>query len=157
MFNLMQMDVIEFCAKECQRQESGEMSVYHMLLAYSFAANWTEKQDFNMMDLIELLGRAVEPIKNYNGFRNTPVSFSDGTVNNLTYDGIYRQLDKLLSKKLFSADPKLFYMSFQEIHPFADGNGRVGAILFNLINKTIHVPVVPPEFNRGLLNRRENS
>jgi len=42
--------------------------------------------------------------------------------------------------------PAEAYREFQEIHPFRDGNGRVGKIVFNLLNGTLHDPQMPPNF-----------
>jgi fido (protein-threonine AMPylation protein) len=39
-----------------------------------------------------------------------------------------------------------FYQEFETLHPFNDGNGRVGAILFNLLNGTLSDPIVPPPY-----------
>lgn len=40
-------------------------------------------------------------------------------------------------------DPLEYYTSFEKIHPFVDGNGRLGSILFNWAD--LDNPVHPPE------------
>ena len=35
------------------------------------------------------------------------------------------------------------YKFFEDIHPFIDGNGRVGMILYNMRNETLFTPIIP--------------
>lgn len=90
------------------------------------------------------LGAYVSPLLEF-GFRHTSVTFRDGTV--VGWENIQRQIMNLVAHV-----PELsayeFYQEFEEIHPFEDGNGRVGAILFNLCAGTMDHPEVPPEFKK---------
>jgi hypothetical protein len=48
---------------------------------------------------------------------------------------------QLIAKKFQSNDAA--YVAFEMIHPFADGNGRTGKILFNWLNGTLDEPILP--------------
>src|SRR3990172_9693007 len=90
----MNLDIIGYCAEECERQASGELSVYDMCNAWNYAQEYFENQpvrnhyqDFNGpneifkprldLDFIEQLGKLVEPKENKNGFRKIPIGVSD--------------------------------------------------------------------------------
>jgi fido (protein-threonine AMPylation protein) len=39
-----------------------------------------------------------------------------------------------------------FYYEYENIHPFRDGNGRTGKILYNYLLGTLDNPKMPPNF-----------
>lgn len=45
--------------------------------------------------------------------------------------------------------PDAWYLCFEAIHPFADGNGRTGKILHNWLKGTLHKPVLVEDFFGG--------
>ena len=151
MFTEKQLAVVRFCAEECERQDSGPTSVSWMVNAYNYAAE-TLAPIVASGGLIELshivvLVTMIEPVVNARGFRITPVRFADGTV--LTnHQQIPSQLESLLVVQ-HSATPAEFYQAYEGIHPCEDGNGRAGAILFNLLSGSLDNPSVPPPFQRG--------
>lgn len=51
--------------------------------------------------------------------------------------------------RLGALSPAMAYKEFEEIHPFSDGNGRVGKILFNWLLGMLHEPAMPPNFFGG--------
>lgn len=134
---------ILFCAKECERQQSGELSVYNMIRAFDYAISQKHKNPTK--EFIVGLGKLIEPQK-ITGFRKIPVTINSVAI---PYQNIERSLDNLL--EAFNIDdaslqisPKEFYVEFEKIHPFVDGNGRVGVILYNIYGEDILNPVIPP-------------
>jgi len=139
---------IEFCARQCELQRSGEMSVYRMVKAF----NWVNNPHnlFNGIDLEELiylLAEMIEP-RNSKGYRQTLVTFASGKKG-LNAELIERAMSNLLNGSQFLSAID-FYREFQLVHPFEAGNGRVGALLFNLLNGTMETPIQPPDiFKEG--------
>lgn len=136
--------IVDFCAGECHRQKSGALSVYWMVTAYNRAAELGDK--FSVSYVLELAA-LIEPAANRNGFRTTPVTFSTADISVvLAAENVASQVDSLVTHgDLLSALE--FYVYFEEIHPFADGNGREGAILYNVRGGTMDNPQLPPHID----------
>jgi Fic family protein len=56
--------------------------------------------------------------------------------------GMMSQWAKALVSGMFDSNDAA-YVEFEMIHPFADGNGRTGKILFNWLNGTLDEPILP--------------
>ena len=140
---MLNLEQIRFCAIECEMQRVGPASVYDMCRAYSFAMGFNNNPITT--DFVCDLGKLVEPTKNFYGFRTTPVYFGDSTNQAVPANNVENALVSLIHYgQNLSAEEG--YIEFEKIHPFNDGNGRVGAILYNIWNGTLEKPQQPPEY-----------
>lgn len=149
-----QMAVVDFCAGECHRQKSGALSVYWMCTTYNRAAELGDKFS---VDYVLELAALIEPAVNRGGFRTTPVTFSTADMSVvLGAENVAGQVESLVTHgDLLSALE--FYVYFEEIHPFADGNGREGAILYNVRGGTMDAPRLPPRIDFAARRDRKHA
>ncbi len=136
---------IEFCANECHKQQSGELSVFWMCRAYEtariFGNDGAWHPPFHRFAI--MVGERVEPLKNVHGYRRSAVMIGHQLIG---WENITRQMEKLSDAvEQRTLDPLEAYEEFERIHPFIDGNGRTGAILFNYMLGTLERPQVPPD------------
>ena len=144
LLSLSQIGVVAYCADECRRQQSGELSVWWMINAYQELANFrTEGATKPKLTatLVEELYRLVEPRVNKGGFRLTNVVVGGKAIN---WQHIRQQMNNLIAAQ-DDLSPVEFYREFEEIHAGSDGNGRVGSLLFNYLQDTLAKPVAPPD------------
>lgn len=174
-FSTEQLKIVRFCSEECDRQRSGELSVGWMVDAWDLAVASYERSQALTLEFIEFLGKLVEPKQNSGGFREIPIGVGNGIewVEKAPWDSIPRRLDQLVSayyegrlgaddvalaarvnevwgkykyyKKAETAED-IFYFEYEEIHPFRDGNGRTGKILYNYLLGSLNDPQMPPNF-----------
>ena len=144
---MLSLKQIKFCAEECERQRSGELSVgwmcealEHLLINKTEIESSIGTEDFSWH--IRTVASFCEPLQNARGFRKTPVYFNDYSF------GMDAELIPQAMKNLCLAEliPEDFYTEFQRIHPFQDSNGRCGALLFNLMKNSLDNPQKPPKF-----------
>ena len=141
LFTDYQLAIITFCAEECARQKSGEASVAWMVNAYQYAVERYAVQNTITEEDVLAMAAMIEPEQNANDYRKVPVSFASGEV--IGWENIERQIGNVLGAQDV-LNPTEFYTEFEKVHPHKDGNGRLGAILFNVKNGTLFRPVVPP-------------
>lgn len=123
-----------WASQECEWQGSGERSVGKLVSAVLHTI-----EDFYARGLpiservILLIGAEVDPRNNV-GYRQQPVWV--GRDEMLAWGKIPGQVaDWVTHHELMS--PTEAFKTFEEIHPFIDGNGHTGAILYNWLNGTL--------------------
>lgn len=148
---MIALDIIRFCARECELQMSGERSVAWMVKAWEYAQSQAEvdtgkpllESRLPTVDDVLQLGTLVEPFKNSEGFRRVGVRV--GWDVKPEWQDVPRQMVNLMEGQDVLT-PNEFFKAYEEVHPFRDGNGRTGVILFNWLNDTLDSPVWPKNF-----------
>jgi len=89
-------------------------------------------------------------------WRRQPATFANGRVATSPeqIERCIKQLMMVLENGILT-DPNEFYFDFEEIHPWHDGNGRVGSLLWNLMNGTIASPIHPPQHPSWILPKKK--
>lgn len=139
-----------YLSRECTRQHTDPMRVYYMARALKYArqkAGPSHPHDFKndpiKLEHILMLGYLIEPDVNEFGVRRGGVMVGG----NIKIDPrkVPRQLELLVDAQR-DLEPDEWYREYEEIHPFGDGNGRSGSILWNWLCDTLHKPADPPDF-----------
>lgn len=110
-------------------------------------------------DILFVAGR-IEPHENRDGYRRMGVQVGDRTCpspNDVPglVERLWQNIDDVCpveGKRHFPGDYPTaddFYLEFEMIHPFGDGNGRTGKILHNWLLGTLDKPVLVADYFGG--------
>lgn len=133
------LHVVQWAAQECEWQMSGEKSVAWMVEGWQYAYKHRNTV-ISLADVLQL-GRVVEPRHNKNGLRKVGVRV--GYDVKMDHTLVPAALEQLLAHQ-DDLTVTEWYRQYEEIHPFRDGNGRTGNILFNWLRGTLARPDFPP-------------
>jgi len=147
---MIDMKLVQYCCEEVERQQARPIAVYWMLGAWERAmSDWStagiEKSRRSVHPgWIRGWGQRVDPVKNGAGWRQVQVwvGYHVPPIPELVQVAVLNLCEDINDG--LGADEA--YKRFQEIHPFVDGNGRTGKILYNFILGTLSDPKMPPNF-----------
>jgi fido (protein-threonine AMPylation protein) len=134
--------IVEYCAREVERQKAGPLSVWHMYEAWMYCGRLKEKGIVLGEIQIRMIGAMVNGYLGAEPYRIGPAVFDHG-VAALAPEHISRQM-LLLVKNQKDCTPDDFTKRFLDIHPFKDGNGRTASLIRNLLVNTLNKPTMLP-------------
>jgi hypothetical protein len=144
------LKILDFCTAEIVRQrDTGDgMAIFGLIDAWVYAISQYDIFAKAHMDprldvsLILELGRLAKPMENHGGFRRHPIRIGWEVRDN--HHEIPRQILNMVNAyNQGDLSPQDLYLEYEHIHPFGDGNGRTGKILFNWANGTLRDPQMP--------------
>lgn len=145
-------NVLQWAAEECDRQKSGEYSVYRMCRAWAWLKTEVRNRAMLTIEDIKILAEMLEPDKNMGGqYRIVPVTFKNNTSPAIHHSLIEDRMKGLIThqptvdQSLDESYITLWYEEFEICHPFIDGNGRLGSILYNFYRGSLDQPTAPPD------------
>jgi len=140
-------EVKDWALAEVVRQQAPRHYMWGMVDAWVYATDMAPN-GVTSYHLLQLSMR-VRLFTEQPTWRRTPVSFRDGG-SATAWEHIPRQVGLLtdaMADGCQSEDEANEYVKrFLDIHPFEDGNGRVGSVLYNLLMGTLEHPQMMPYY-----------
>lgn len=142
------MDLLTWICDAVARQGDGPMMVPRMMRAYEHALRHAEAMGGYFKptaNLIAEIGALVHDL-NVNGFRTTDLKIGNGKI---LPEADFEQRLNLLADDWDDGTigDDEWYLRFQQLHPFLDGNGRTGQIVWHFLNPIRTGFERPPRFN----------
>jgi hypothetical protein len=144
------MNIIDFIHEEVKRQ--GFTGASHVERSQYMLTAWKHAQDNRAKNYpittvsISTWGFMIEPnVNGRTGWRNIDVIA--GGRRCPRNEEVPALMDFFVTSIIPSntAPPEKYHI-FELIHPFVDGNGRVGKIIFNYLCNSMASPMWPPDF-----------
>ena len=140
--------VQQWAMREVARQLASPIFVVGMLQAWNYARTQVPVNGITQFHLLTM-SRYVRMLDYQPTWRTTAVSFRDGGTASEWWH-IPRQMgllcDAMQDGPSDEDEVHEWVKRFLEIHPFEDGNGRVGSILYNLLMGTMETPQMMPYY-----------
>jgi hypothetical protein len=121
--------------------------------------DWVRVTSLPTIDDILYVAKMIEPTVNEHGFRKheisvgghagTPFPYVPERISHLWEAIGYVEPVQGRSKGLTSPTADDFYLDFEGIHPFGDGNGRTGKLLHNWLLGTLNDPILIDDYFGG--------
>ena len=138
--------IVAYCAEEVRRQGDTPWHVYRMYDA------WMQATDIDSLTLthndIRNIARLIDEA-NDDGYRNGKVWV--GGEEKIGHEAIHAAMTDWLEHQ-DKLSPIELYKWFEDIHPFFDGNGRTGKVIYNWLNGSMWNPVWPEDLYGGIEN-----
>jgi len=140
--------IFHFITSEVQRQgyDTATLEGFHRIVgmsqAWYFALEAPTVHPSEYM--IKKMAHLIEPSKNHkHTYRICHVTVGGQVCPNPIE---VPRLMRMWYESLQRYTPEEAYFNFQKIHPFADGNGRVGKIIHNWLNDSLEDPILVQDF-----------
>ena len=140
--------LVQFCAEEVRRQQDTPWHVWKLYRAFGWAQERYMKDITIYSATIREIGKLVDEDADM-GYRNDSIWI--GGIAKMHHAAVPGAIDDLVNEQ-GKLTPLEFYARFEEIHPFFDGNGRSGKVLYNWKNGTLWNPVWPKDLYGGIEN-----